>query len=277
MLAFMMFHEHVPCFYTSAIPTFRVPMIIQCPACATKYSVSDASLGKHGRTVRCKNCGNSWFYSGQETSEAGSSEDIDENIVSKNPSDQPAYSDSSDASFSVEATSADTSLVAERDEAVAVVSVAKKHNEKLLPTMAVLIFSLAIVLTPVALLAQRIQSAWPPAGRIYDLVGMATVLPGQSLKLDDVHAVLRTENGSKILTLDGLIRNAYERKTQVPMLNATLIHGGNAIKTWDFSSNISEVSKKDPARFSATLDGGDATDGNVVLTFVPQSSPVQTP
>ena len=35
-------------------------MIITCPECSKKYSVKAESIGPKGRTVRCKNCGNSW-------------------------------------------------------------------------------------------------------------------------------------------------------------------------------------------------------------------------
>lgn len=39
-------------------------MIIQCPACATKYVVPDTAIGVDGRTVRCAKCKHSWFQDG---------------------------------------------------------------------------------------------------------------------------------------------------------------------------------------------------------------------
>lgn len=41
-------------------------MIIQCPACSTKYVVPDSALGAAGRTVRCAKCRNSWHQDGPE-------------------------------------------------------------------------------------------------------------------------------------------------------------------------------------------------------------------
>ena len=39
-------------------------MIIQCPACTTKYVVPDTAIGVDGRTVRCAKCKHSWFQDG---------------------------------------------------------------------------------------------------------------------------------------------------------------------------------------------------------------------
>lgn len=39
-------------------------MIIQCPACSTRYVVPDDAIGLEGRTVRCAKCRHSWFQEG---------------------------------------------------------------------------------------------------------------------------------------------------------------------------------------------------------------------
>lgn len=41
-------------------------MIIECPACSTRYVVPDSAIGVDGRTVRCARCRHSWFQTGPE-------------------------------------------------------------------------------------------------------------------------------------------------------------------------------------------------------------------
>lgn len=46
-------------------------MIIQCPACSTRYVVPDTAIGVEGRTVRCAKCRESWFQEGPVPEAAG--------------------------------------------------------------------------------------------------------------------------------------------------------------------------------------------------------------
>ena len=41
-------------------------MIIECPACATRYQVPDGSIGSAGRNVRCAKCKHSWHATAVE-------------------------------------------------------------------------------------------------------------------------------------------------------------------------------------------------------------------
>ena len=52
-------------------------MIIACPACSTRYTVPDSSIGSDGRVVRCAKCRHSWFQDGAEPAEAPNAYEAD--------------------------------------------------------------------------------------------------------------------------------------------------------------------------------------------------------
>ena len=54
---------------TGGVCVDSAPMIIACPACATRYVVPDSAVGPEGRTVRCAKCKHSWFQDGPELAE----------------------------------------------------------------------------------------------------------------------------------------------------------------------------------------------------------------
>jgi hypothetical protein len=187
------------------------------------------------------------------------------------------HAETADAAFSIAERDEPPLLTAQKADKRPV-SGARPEGRRavLLTTACILGVILVLIVAPLLVLHRKVEAAWPASGRIYALAGMRQALPEASLQLHDVHAVLRSEESAKTLTIDGQVTSSAKEKIAVPMLRATMMHDGQPGKTWDFASGITTVSAKEPARFSATLDGGDAGDGNVVLTFVPENGGVQS-
>ena len=270
-------------------------MIIECPSCGTKYSLAEGAVGPHGRTVRCTTCKESWFQPGDAPIPGpfeGQPDPLAE-LDARIRGDQPDASfaderhdnevpDGDTQTTSVVETSA--VLSAERESLRPYrrglpppTPVERAIRGTLFPTALALVAAFAIVATPLVVMRRDVQAAWPSATRAYGLAGLSTSVPAAKLELHDVHAALRTEDNSRTLTIDGQIRYPEKKEIAVPELRATLMHGDNVVKTWRFSSGVTSVGDKEPARFSATLDGADASDGNVVLTFAPENGGVQGP
>jgi predicted Zn finger-like uncharacterized protein len=248
-------------------------MIIECPACATKYSVSHAAIGAQGRTVRCTTCGNSWYQSPEVMDQPVIRVEIDPEAELETR----IHAEEADADFSAVQHDEPPLLTAEKaDKRSASAGQPLSRRAVLLATGGALVAILILVVAPLLLLHRNVEAAWPASGRVYALVGMRPAPPEANLQLHDVHAVLRKEDAGRTLTIDGQMTSLAKEKIAVPMLRATLMHDGQPVKTWDFASGITTVSVKEPARFSATLDGGDVGDGNVVLTFAPENGAVQS-
>ena len=51
-------------------------MILNCPACSTRYLVPDSAIGASGRSVRCASCRHSWFQEGPQLPVGGDPAEI---------------------------------------------------------------------------------------------------------------------------------------------------------------------------------------------------------
>lgn len=218
-------------------------MLITCPTCATRYTVSAASVGPEGRKVRCAKCGHTWQQYRVPDRAAAETRAMDD-----------------------EATELRTPTRETR--AMGRGTGAAGTGRRRLPVGWIAFGAVVVALTAGGVLARdAIVDAWPPSARLYEMVGLPVDPPGAGLKLQGVRSEHRVENGSALLIVEGRIVNDSDRERAVPKLRAvTLDAEKKPLKTWTIEPSQNGLLPGEVAIFqSAEPDPGAAAE--VMISF----------
>jgi predicted Zn finger-like uncharacterized protein len=160
-------------------------MIITCPACQTKFQIPPASLGSHGRNVRCSSCGERWFVDA---------------FTSPPPPPPPPP---------------------EVPEARAGASrLAGLSGRRLVPWLALVL----LLLLAAAAIAGRNQIAahLPAAAPLYQRLGLSLELP-LGIEFRDLGSERRVAAGQQVLVVTGEITNISGQRREVPPIRVALL------------------------------------------------------
>ncbi|CAO3426996.1 DUF3426 domain-containing protein [Azospirillum doebereinerae] len=219
-------------------------MIVSCPSCSTRYTLSDASLGPDGRKVRCAKCGNMWW---------------------QRPKAAPDFAD----------VMADAPTEIRPPRSAAKTKPAGKPA-KAPPDRrtAVGLAALAVILGGIAaggyVARDAVVRAWPPVALLYETIGLPVEPPGAGLTLQNVRSEQKVEGGVAVLIVDGQIANNSDAPRPVPRLRATALGGDQKpLQAWTMGASPEQLlpgevatfhhSQPDPgpvAEIRITLDGG---------------------
>jgi predicted Zn finger-like uncharacterized protein len=173
-------------------------MIVTCPACTTRYLVDPRALGDAGRVVRCANCSKTWHQTP--------------------PEDFPRTLDISPAEVAPDLTPDFTT-----GGRVQLPALPPRRGRPWATIAGGVV--LAILLSgAVAAIAAREQviALWPPATRLYTMVGLPMAPPGVGLELRKTVPAYTSENGVRTLVVDGEIVNISQIARDVPALKVIL-------------------------------------------------------
>jgi hypothetical protein len=114
----------------------------------------------------------------------------------------------------------------------------------------------------------QVVAQWPPAARLYAMVGMPVTVPGDGLKLTKITPSRGTENGQPALIIEGEVTNVSNVALDVPKLRATLRDSNEReLQSWTFSATESRLLPGASVPFrSSVTNPSDAATG-VVVTF----------
>ncbi|MBP2231997.1 putative Zn finger-like uncharacterized protein [Azospirillum agricola] len=222
-------------------------MIVSCPSCSTRYTLSEASLGPGGRKVRCAKCGHLWW---------------------QRPEDEP--------DFARMLADAPTEIRSSRPaESTGNGGFAFHKLGFSRPTRRTVIgFAvLGLVLAGVAgggfATRDTLVRAWPPLALLFETVGLPAEPPGAGLQLRSVRSEQKSENGATLLLIEGQILNESDSDRPVPRLRATSRDAEHkTLQSWTMEASAPTLrpgevttfhhSQPDPgavAEVTVTLDG----------------------
>ncbi|HUC61118.1 MAG TPA: DUF3426 domain-containing protein [Alphaproteobacteria bacterium] len=213
-------------------------MILTCPTCAARYRVDPAKLGAQGRTVRCNACGHRWHA---------------------RPTDAPLRLEP----------------VPSRPTPRAAESLAAPRREP--PTRVrsrwALAWFLVIVLVAGAAGAgyverARVVEAWPPALRLYRLMGLMQPPAGEGLAVRNVTTRRSAVNGVELLTVQGEVVNLSDAPRAVPLLVATLTDSEHRdVQHWSFRLAAPKLLPGESATFVSHVENPAADAASLTVGF----------
>jgi predicted Zn finger-like uncharacterized protein len=214
-------------------------MIVTCPACTTRYLVDPRALGSAGRVVRCAHCSKTWHQTP--------------------PEDFPR-------SLDIPLADAIPSLVGPRSQLPAL---PRRRGVK--PATVGWVVLLAIILSAVvAGIAARDQivALWPPAARLYAMVGLSATPVGLGLELRKVMPSRGVENGVATLIIEGEVANVSQVAHEVPKLRVVLRdRDGNELQSWSFPVAEARLLPGASVPFRTSIPQPNAAATGVVVTF----------
>lgn len=235
-------------------------MILQCPACKTRYVVPDNAIGATGRSVRCASCGHKWFQPPGPTMQIEPEpplpvETVEPETVSPDPEPERVGPESEPANGETTPSEPEPRSWAARDIdelpppplAVGRYGDRPRRNPARLWTIAAVAFAL-IVAGGVGALAAFGVPAWAQdafAFALPDEPDLVIELPVEA----QVHRT--TENGTIYFHANGFIVNPTDRAQRVPPIKAELRDAdGGIVYEWIIPAPVTSLPPGERVGFS---------------------------
>lgn len=209
-------------------------MIINCPACSTRYLVEPSALGPKGRMVRCAKCDNTWHQGP--------------------PSDMPRE---------VDITASPVGNVPLPQRSAAAVRGSRGAG---LPLLILVLLALGIV--GGYFFRERIIAEWPKTAQIYELLGLPTKVLGAGLELANVNFTRQDVAGQPVIQVQGDIFNKTDKEIALPPLKVALQdNSGKLLFDWTFGVDRPTIRPGETVAFKTEAKSPPPEATKLMVTF----------
>ncbi len=201
-------------------------MIIQCPACETRYNVPDNTVGARARKVRCAKCAHEWVI-GPQTEEAAPEPVAQAEASASEPAEEnpaaPVAAAATEAVTADEPEAAEEPLVRIRSDLRRQGPRDLKARRAAADIVGTIVLSLLLLGgLAFALITWRVTivRSLPMTASLYGALGIQVNALGIEIREKDWQ--IAQQNGLPVLTIKGTITNTTRRGIAVPPLELTL-------------------------------------------------------
>lgn len=218
-------------------------MILSCTACGTRYLIDPVLLGPEGRVVRCAKCGHQWTQTPPE--------DLPRQVELP-----PLESDF--RTIPGAARPPGTNLPAFPPQ---------RRPRSGVIAWAILLLIVGGVIGGGILARGAIVAAWPPAAKLYELIGYAHEEVGSGLELRNVSSASRSEDGVPVLAIEGEVANVSSAARDVPTMRVIVKEGDKDGQNWTFKAAQSRLLPGESASFVTSVRNPSPNATGLTITF----------
>jgi predicted Zn finger-like uncharacterized protein len=229
--------------FSAFLPLFsRQAMILSCSACSTRYLIDPVLLGPEGRVVRCAKCGHQW--------------------TQLPPEDLPRQVELPPLESEFKAIPG----IARPGTNLPALATKRRPRTGLIAWILLLLFVGTLALFGY-FARNTIIETWPPAAKLYELMGLPTEAVGAGLELRNVSSARRNEDGTAVLGIEGEVTNVSSAVREVPTMRAILKEGDNEVQNWTFKAAQSRLLPGESASFVTNVRNPSPQATGLTITF----------
>ncbi len=252
-------------------------MILSCPSCQTRFVVDPDAIGEGGRRVRCAKCGDSWHQLPVEevagspapepdadADDANSSRDTEngdpDQAAAVDPDTDTAASDEADTDDNNDddPATAPTGDKARRARSRTGRMADRQAEEGTGRASRVGWLVLALVLLGFGgagfFYQQKIVEIWPPAGQLFELIGLTPEAEEFGLAIQNVKWEHKRQKGRPVLVVLGEVINTSGKPRSVPRLRVVIRdESDRRLFRWTVTTTLNSLEPGQATKFSTRL------------------------